>query len=96
MIILQANDFVARDELDRHIESSLQNESILAEEYEIHGTREELKRLKLSGNTTVYKVKCVVTDSNNEVRQVHEKPDRGKQTDFGIEGKPLIKNPNLK
>ena len=43
----------------------------------IEGTRDELGRLQLSDQTTVYGIKCIITDSPTEIKPQVEKPERG-------------------
>ena len=50
----------------------------------IEGTRDELARLKLSDQTTVYGVKCVITDNPTKIEPQREKPDRGRIFKHGI------------
>lgn len=96
MIILQAKDFINRLELDSHIQVLLENKEASPDQYCISGTRAELKRLFLSSKTKVYGVPCEATDETKEDQSPPAKPDRGIQTDFGIDSKLKTKNPNLK
>ena len=56
----------------------------------IEGTREQLKKLQLSGRRTVWGVKCVELDPGTPPAKT-DKANRGKQFDYGINGK-IIKN----
>lgn len=64
MIILFAKDFQIREDLESYIRAEYGDdiEKNKALKIQIRGTREELRRLKLSDLTTVWGIKCVIND----------------------------------
>ena len=75
--MIKAKDFSNRQKLEKFIFSTNPNDTI-------QGTREELENLQLSDRTTVYGLKCVITDTPTQEKFQIERPQRGKIYDFGV------------
>ncbi len=91
MKTIKAKDFKVRAILD-HFCKDLPNPS----QHVISGSREELKRLRLSRNTTVYGIKVKMTGKQfKEQAKDVRKVERGRQTHFGIAGQRVQRNPNI-
>jgi len=87
---IQAKDFELREELEKEIVRLTGNGVDSKPDFLISGKRDELKRLKLSDLTTVYGVKCEITDGALPPK-LKNKEDRGAIFPHGIN---LIKNKN--
>ena len=90
----QAKDYAVRGDLENAVkkEVGIDVEKNEAGGHEIHGTREELKKLQLSDLTTVWGLKCVITDTPTvSPKPSSAKPERGERKPFGIVGKTEIK-----
>lgn len=75
-----AKNFSRRSDLEKHITSELGNDIVKNREAEhiIKGTRARLKRLHLSDRTTIWGVKCLITDKPTEVKVVRKVKRRKK------------------
>lgn len=87
---IESKRFKNRVELDKYIESGVEEGSV------IEGTREDLRRLFLDDRTKVHGIPCIITDTPTEHKEeVRVKPKRGKRTPYGLDGK-LQKPPKKK
>lgn len=67
---IQAKDFSLRSDLESKVRSLISSAS--PSSFEIVGTRKELEYLNLSDQTTVYGVRCVISDSPTEIKAQNE------------------------
>ena len=74
---MQVKNFSSREELEKIIKTTNPKEDIV-------GTREELSKFQLSDKTTVYGLRCVITDAPTQIKPQQERPQRGKIYDFGV------------
>lgn len=82
-MIIQAKDFVTRQDLETHVRNKIGLTPELKTEYEINGTRSELARLQLSDRSLFWGVRCVVTDGATTPK-TEARPDRGPVHKGGI------------
>lgn len=78
--MLEAKNYSSRSELEKDIISK-DLKGIIS------GKKEELARLGLSDLTTVYGLKCVITDKPTETKPQQERPQRGEVFVSKINGK---------
>ena len=64
-MIIQAVNFNNRKELERYISAEVGTDikKNIDAGHTIQGKREELKRLRLNDTSTIYGIKCVITDT---------------------------------
>ena len=80
---IKARDFSLRGELEKAVIGLVVNSNEAKPEFIITGKREELKRLHLDETSTIYGVKCEVTDGAKPKKE-KSTADRGVLHKFGI------------
>ena len=85
---LKAAGFATRDDLEKFVAGQIAA-TTEPKDHVITGTREQLARLNLTDRTTVWGIKCEITDTPTIEAKQGEKPDRGQRFAHGInlEGK---------
>ena len=84
MITFLAKNYTNRQHLENEISKLIQLTPDLKIDYEIKGTIEELSRLQLSSQTSIWGIRCIVTNEKPKKEQQYQKPQRGEIKKFGI------------
>ena len=90
--IIKAKDYSTRSELEKYIATVTELTPIEKTDFEIRGSEEEMARLQLSDRTMFWGIVCTIPGKKREKKVVSD-VFRGKQRDFGIDGR-IIKNPH--
>ena len=80
--IIQAKDFLNRQQLEDHVRNLIGLTAETKLDYKIKGTSRQLAKLQLSGTTIFWGISCHVTYAKPVEK--HEKPQRGKIHKSGL------------